>query len=533
MVSITLDGSSTTVSGDGLSFEDGVLTITASGTYYITGTLEEGRIYINVDETEKVKLILAGVTITNSSDSPIYVESADKVIITLADGTVNTITDSDTSEKTDDSTRAPAAIYSCVALTINGSGTLNVSSSYNNAIGTKKTLKIVGGILNLTAENAGLKGNNAVDICGGTITIDSTGDGIKTEEEEDTTKGYVFISDGTITITTESDGINGSIYTIITGGTINITTTGTTVSTASVTSGSGVTTVSATSSSGESYSATQTAGPGGNQGNMGGNGGFGGNNGFADNTTSSSSPDSKGIKAGTELLITGGSITVSSTGHCVHSSGDVEITGGTINLTSSSGKGIQGHGDVKISGGTIIITKSTEGIESKQDMYISGGSTTLYATDDGINIGGTGYTLYISGGYVNVTVASGDTDGIDSNGSISITGGVTVVYKSGATEMAAALDSEYGTKITGGTVIVLGSSTSPSATVSVSYTRLSSLSISSGTYTVMDGNGNEVFTFGVATSASGGWIASEYFTSGTTYTITSSSGSTVTSWTQS
>ena len=75
------------------------LNITKAGTYHITGTIENGSITINVGDEDIVKLILDNVSVTNQNGSAIYVENADKVIITLADGTTNTITDGGTDER--------------------------------------------------------------------------------------------------------------------------------------------------------------------------------------------------------------------------------------------------------------------------------------------------------------------------------------------------------------------------------------------------------------------------------------------------
>ncbi|MGM9636609.1 MAG: carbohydrate-binding domain-containing protein [Eubacteriales bacterium] len=502
------------ISGTGAVFEGGRLTITEEGVYKLSGKLTEGQVVVSVGDTEKVRLILNGVEITNSTDAAILAETGDKLILTLAEGSTNTITDRDTTVRSDTDTRSPAAIYAKISLSINGSGSLNVTSSYNNAIATKKTLKIVSGTLNLTAENVGLKGNNAVSVCGGDLTINAGGDGIKTEEEEDTSKGYVFISGGRITITTASDGINGSLYTYITGGGISITTTGTEVSTDS------------TSSTGQSAAPGQ---PGGSFGGKGGShgGGFGNMGGM--NGSSSQAPASKGIKAGSDLQIIGGIIVINSTGHCVHSSGTLTV-GGTSNLTltSSGGKGIQAHGDLTVEGGTIDIKNSTEGIESKTNLTFSGGDVKIYATDDGINLASSTGNFIISGGSLNVVVGQGDTDGIDSNNSLTVTGGILVVKAASSTGVSGAIDAERSVTISGGTVVILGSS---SSSIRVSGTLRSvsgNSSLGVGPYSVRDAQGNVVFSFEVTVAAQRFWIGSDLLQSGQTYTLTDASGNVVT-----
>lgn len=497
------------IDGNGAAFTDGKLLITEAGAYKLSGELTEGQVVISVDSAEKVRLILDGVKITNSSDAAIYAESGDKLILTLAAGSVNTVTDSDTTVRTDTDTRAPAAIYSCISLSINGSGSLNVSSSYNNAVATKKTLKVVSGTLNLTAENVGLKGNNAVSICGGDLNIVAGGDGIKTEEAEDTSKGYVFISGGRITVTTASDGINGSLYTYITGGGISITTTGTEVSSDS------------TGSTDQPMAPGQPGGKGGHGGGFGGPGGMGG--------SSVQAPASKGIKAGSDLQITGGVIVINSTGHCVHSSGTLSVSGtADLTLTSSQGKGIQAHGDLAIEGGSIDIKNSTEGIESKTNLTFSGGNVKIYASDDGINLASNTGSFVISGGSINVAVGSGDTDGIDSNNSLTVTGGIVVIKAASSGGMSGAIDAERTVTVSGGTVVILGSNSAPKISGTGTLRSVSgSTSFGVGEYFVKDSQGNAVFSFEVTVAAQRFWIGSDLLQSGQSYTLTDASGNTV------
>lgn len=517
---ITFADGSAGIDGSGAAFADGVLTVTAGGVYRLSGTLSEGRIVVAAPDDAKVRLILAGLDLTCSSDAAIFAQSADKVILTLAAGSVNTITDSDPSVRADGDTRAPAAIYGAVSLSINGSGSLTVNAGYNHAVSTKKTLKVAGGTLNLTAAGAGLKGNNAVGICGGEIALDVAGDGIKTEETEDTAQGYVLISGGKIGITSESDGINGSLYTLISGGEIGITTTGTEVPDSS--SGTGAQNPGGPGAMPPAVNAG--FGPGGGGGRPGG-GGFGG--GWNDSLPDA--PASKGIKAGSRMLIAGGSITVDSTGHCVHSSGSLTVGGDAdLTLTSSLGKGIQGHGDVSIIGGKIRIVKATEGIESKTSIEISGGDTRIQATDDGINLAGSSKRLLISGGSVSISVGPGDTDGIDSNGSVEITGGVVTVKAAYATGNMAAIDAQRQITVSGGSIVLLcgGSGLSESAAASLGTARLSE-SLSAGDYTVAGSDGRTVFSFTVLESANGVWIGSSLLEPGCDYLLIGPDGAAV------
>ena len=94
-VTVTLSGSSiTATSSEGLQIAGSVLTITKGGTYVLSGTLDDGRVTVNLtDSTEKVQLVLNGAQITSKSSSPLTVMQADKIVLTLATGTENALTD--------------------------------------------------------------------------------------------------------------------------------------------------------------------------------------------------------------------------------------------------------------------------------------------------------------------------------------------------------------------------------------------------------------------------------------------------------
>lgn len=88
---VEFTGSGATVQGAGAVFESGVLTVSAAGVYVLSGTLTDGRVYVNVDGN--VQLVLNGVSIACSDSAPIAMFGKKKKVITLAAGTVNTLTD--------------------------------------------------------------------------------------------------------------------------------------------------------------------------------------------------------------------------------------------------------------------------------------------------------------------------------------------------------------------------------------------------------------------------------------------------------
>ena len=206
VITLTLNGSGYAVSESGAVTANGnVLTIVKAGTYKISGTLDNAQLKVLVSKTEKVRLIFAGVSISNSISAPVYVESADKVTIELLKDTVNTLTDAKTYSFPDGSDKPNACIYSSEDLTIKGEGSLTVNANFNNGIGCKNDLKIESGNITVNAANNALKGNQSVLIEGGSIVLKGA-DGIKSDSiVED--EGVVQILGGTVDITASDDGI--------------------------------------------------------------------------------------------------------------------------------------------------------------------------------------------------------------------------------------------------------------------------------------------------------------------------------------
>lgn len=211
---IQMNGMEVTVTGTGASIQDNKILITQEGTYIFEGRLSNGQIYVNVSDQEKVQLVLNNVDIFCNTSAPIYIANADKTVITLPEGTVNSVSDS--FAPMDDTVKG--CIYSKDDLTFNGTGTLNVTGNYNNAISCKNDLTIVGGTYNLTAANNGLKGNDSISILTCTMKIESMDDGCKVDNDVDADKGYLFIAGGTFDITANDDCFQCPHAFIIQGG---------------------------------------------------------------------------------------------------------------------------------------------------------------------------------------------------------------------------------------------------------------------------------------------------------------------------
>ena len=148
---VKLSDSKTTVSGDGAKYssENGVnnVTITKEGTYILSGELN-GQIVVDTDKTAKVQIVLNGVTISSDSTAAIQVKQADKVFLTLAKGSENTLTE--TGEfASDDSSTVDGVIFSKDDLTINGTGSLKISTASGHGVVSKDDLVIASGTIDI------------------------------------------------------------------------------------------------------------------------------------------------------------------------------------------------------------------------------------------------------------------------------------------------------------------------------------------------------------------------------------------------
>ena len=219
---IVLDGSSAAIDGDGASAEGSTVTILTEGTYVVSGTLDDGQLVVDAADTDKVQVVLAGAAIHNEDGPAVYVKQSDKCFVTLADGTTNTLTDGAEYVLEDGTDEPYATLFSCDDLTINGSGMLTVTSAYRHAICSKDDLVITGGTYVVDAVEDALRGRDCVKIADGNFTLTAGGDGIKSNNDGDATRGFVSIDGGTFAIEAGDDGIQAQTYLCIAGGELDI-----------------------------------------------------------------------------------------------------------------------------------------------------------------------------------------------------------------------------------------------------------------------------------------------------------------------
>ena len=193
--------------------------ITSEGVYVISGTATDVTIRVAAEDTDKVQIVLDGVSIENSDSPCIYVVSADKVFVTTVGENSLSVTGTFSA---DGDTNTDAVIFSKEDLTLNGTGTLTISST-DNGVTSKDDLKVTGGTIVISCQSDGLEANDSVRIAGGDITIVTPKDGIHVEYDEDDSVGFAYICGGTLSIQAGDDGIHATTYLQIDGGDIEIT----------------------------------------------------------------------------------------------------------------------------------------------------------------------------------------------------------------------------------------------------------------------------------------------------------------------
>lgn len=190
---------------DGVSEQNGTITITKGGTYRMSGNYT-GQVKVQAPTTDKVQLILDGVTITNDTGSAINIASADETLIYTSQGSTNNLSDGP-EYAVQGKKEADSTIYSTSNLTLAGDGTLNVAGKFDETVHTTKGLVVAGGALNVNSSKTGLKGKDYVDIQGGTLRIEAAKDAIKATNTEKQGLGWARVAGGDTVLRAGDDGI--------------------------------------------------------------------------------------------------------------------------------------------------------------------------------------------------------------------------------------------------------------------------------------------------------------------------------------
>ena len=184
---ILLQGTTATVSGDGVTVNGSTVEITKAGTYIVEGTASKVQLKVAAGKEDEVQIVFKNATLKNT-EAPLLVDTAKKVILTIADGTKNEVADESTST-------VKGAIYSDSDLTINGKGSLTVNGKH------------------------GIAANDFVNVSGATLNLSADEDGIHSDNEDDVLLGNIYLTNTSITVNAGDDGINASNTMLIDEGT--------------------------------------------------------------------------------------------------------------------------------------------------------------------------------------------------------------------------------------------------------------------------------------------------------------------------
>ena len=202
-----------TANTDYYSFENNTLTIFTAGNYILNGNMTDGNIVVDVYDDEIVHFFLNNVQIASRNAPAIYVDSANKVILTALEGTENHLSDNARHAQ-----ETNACVFSNVDLTINGHGKLNVFGYHEDGIRTKDQLKVVNATVSVKSKGDGLRGNDGIILQDSNVEIESE----KNALYSDSTKDIIALQGGTCKIVAGENAIHATTKVVIKNITINL-----------------------------------------------------------------------------------------------------------------------------------------------------------------------------------------------------------------------------------------------------------------------------------------------------------------------
>jgi hypothetical protein len=244
---------------------------------------------------------------------------------------------------------------------------------------------------------------------------------------------------------------------------------------------------------------------------------------------SADSESKKAFKAGTYLLVSGGTYTVDAEDDALHTNGNLIVTGGSFSIQTGD-DAFHADNALRIDDGLIVVHKCYEGLEGAT-IDINGGDITLTASDDAINAAGG-----VDGGsandrfarvnipYVRITGGTIEAmsigDGIDANGNVYLDGGL-VKLSGPSMGMQGAIDFDRSFVITGGQLITAGTSLPPASqstqpSLLVAYT---SQVAAGSVISLTDEAGRELLAYTSRVACSASAFTSPDFVTGKTYTL--------------
>ena len=463
-------------------------------TYNLSGSSSDGGFYMS--GSYKATVELNGLTLANTSavysGAAVHIQNGKRINVKVVTGTTNTLVDAATGSQ-------KGCLYVKGHAEFKQQGTLNVVGNVKHAIKAGEYISIKNATLNITsAVGDGISCNQYFLMQSGTVNISGTDDdGIQCDLEGDT---------ATAITEDHEDEDSGNIY--IEGGTININ--------CAAIAAKGIKAAGDIYISGEPVIDVTTSGKGmwdeedletsaacgiSADGDIDISGGT--------LTLTSTGSGGKGMKCDSVLTISGGDITVTTTGALYYNNGTTEntnYTGNTDNVSSdyySSPKGIKAGVKTQVGnsytyGGGMVVSGG------KVKVTTSGRNAEGIESKNYLNV--TGGEIYINAyddginSAQDMTITDGyiyshsnNNDGIDANGNIYLNGGLVYAIGSRSPELGIDANSEEGKKVyVNGGIVIAVGGVENGA--SYNQPKIQQSSVSSNTwYTVTYGDNTVAF----------------------------------------
>lgn len=495
---IQLADGAISIEGDGAAADGSTLTLSADGTYIVSGSLADGEIVVAAGDEDKLQVVFDGVSVTNSDGPAFFVDNADKVFITLAEGTQNSLADGATYSLDGDDDNRDGAIFSRDDLTINGTGELTVTGNYQHAIVSKDDLVIAGPTMDVTAKEDAMQGDDCIKVAEGAITVNAGDDGLKSDT-------VVYVKDGTIDVQSCVEGYEAEKI-IVDGGTHTIIASDDALNAAlqTETSGAANTAFGDTPSGSEPPSAPSDGEmPEAPSGDMPGQAGGHHND------------DHSGYHNGGSTGATT-AVAFEQQGNAASGNGFGQKGNG-----APGGKGMR-DGSGMPDGSTApdgqqMPDGSTNGSAPSFDNGMQGGKMGGFGGGGGMAQSSDTCLIQINGGTLTL---SGGADGIDSNGNVEINGGVVLVCGPNS-GMDGSLDYDLSAQVNGGTVLMTGSvgSTKGLDQSEQAWTVASVQGSKGSNVALLDANGNELASLTATQAFASVFASSPQIANGSAFTI--------------
>lgn len=337
---ITLNGDTASATSNAVQISGNTVTITDEGTYVISGSLNDGMLIVNAGKDDKTQLVFDSVSIHSETCAPVYILQAGKVVITLPEGSSSTLSNAGTFEPIDEN-NIDAVIFSKEDLTLNGSGSLTITSPGGHGVVSKDDLVLTGGTYAISAASHGLSGKESVRIADITAQIQAGKDGVNSE-------AWITLCSGQISVSCEDDGFHADEALTIAGGDVTISKSYEGLEGLSVSISGGSITVAASDDGINSAGGNDQSGFSGPQGR-----------------------DAFGKSSGGDITISGGTIYIDAQGDGIDSNGALNVSGGytCISGPTNGGNGALDYASsASITAGTLIAAGSA-------DMAVNFGSS--------------------------------------------------------------------------------------------------------------------------------------------------------------